>query len=40
MTKELFVLNFLYGLLATVIGGGVLAFLFSGSERRSFPSRE
>ena len=28
MTKELFALNILYSLLATVIGGGVLAFFF------------
>jgi len=37
MTKEVFALNFLYSLLATVIGGGILAFLFFWIREKIFP---
>ncbi len=37
MTKEVFALNFLYSLLATVIGGGILAFLFFWLREKVFP---
>ena len=37
MTKEQFALNFLYSLLATIIGGGVLAFLFFWLREKVFP---
>lgn len=37
MTKEQFALNFLCSLLATVIGGGVLAFLFFWLREKVFP---
>lgn len=37
MTKELFLLNFLYSLFATVIGGGILAFLFFWVREKVFP---
>lgn len=37
MTIELFLLNFMYSLLATVIGGGTLAFLFFWIREKIFP---
>lgn len=37
MTKELFALNFLYSLLATIVGGAVLAFLFFWFREKCFP---
>lgn len=37
MTEELFALNFLYSLLATVIGGVILAFLFFWIREKAFP---
>lgn len=40
MTIELFVLNFLYSLLAAVIGGGILAFLFFWIREKFFPLPE
>lgn len=37
MDKELFALNFLYSLLSTVIGGGILAFVFFWIREKVFP---
>ncbi len=37
MTKELFALNFFYSLLATIVGGAVLAFLFFWFREKFFP---
>lgn len=40
MTGKLFALNFLYSFLATVVGGGILAFLFFWLRERIFPLPE
>ncbi|SEA84141.1 hypothetical protein SAMN05660420_03374 [Desulfuromusa kysingii] len=37
MTKGVFILNFLYSFLATVVGGGILAFLFFWLREKIFP---
>lgn len=36
MTIELFALNFLYSLLATIVGGGILAFMFFWLREKMF----
>lgn len=40
MSIEIFILNFLYSLLATIIGGGILAFLFFWIREKIFPLPE